>query len=72
VYIDRSGRLTDEPTVVLGKGEYAGQVEIQAKWGEGFPQAEAISGKLTGMSGGEINYECGIHGAAMAGKITIT
>jgi hypothetical protein len=46
VYIDRKNRLTDDPTVFLGEAEYAGQAEIQAKWGEGFPQAEAISGKL--------------------------
>lgn len=46
VYIDRKGRLTDDPTVFLGEAEFAGQVEIQAKWGEGFPQAEQLSGKL--------------------------
>jgi hypothetical protein len=46
VYVDRNGRLTDDPTVFLGADEYAGQIEIQAKWGEGFPQAEQLSGKV--------------------------
>jgi hypothetical protein len=46
VYMDRNGRLTDDPTVFLGEAEYAGQVQIEAKWGEGFPQAEKLSGKL--------------------------
>ncbi len=45
VYFDRTGRLKDDPTVFLGQSEFAGQVEIQAKWGEGFPKAEAITGK---------------------------
>jgi hypothetical protein len=44
VYVDRKGRLTDDPTAFLGEADFAGQVEIQAKWGEGFPKAEAISG----------------------------
>jgi hypothetical protein len=45
VYLDRKGRLTDDPTAFLGEAEYAGEVEIDAKWGEGFPQAEKLSGK---------------------------
>jgi hypothetical protein len=46
VYIDRNGRLSDDPTALLGEADYFGQAEIQARWREGFPEAETISGKL--------------------------
>jgi hypothetical protein len=46
VYFDRGGRLKDDPSAFLGQADYAGQVEILANWGEGYPQAEAISGEL--------------------------
>jgi hypothetical protein len=38
--------LKDDPSAFLGQADYAGQVEILANWGEGYPQAEAISGEL--------------------------
>jgi FtsP/CotA-like multicopper oxidase with cupredoxin domain/plastocyanin len=41
-------------------------------FGQVVPAGQQRVVTVTGMSGGEINYECGIHGAAMAGKITIT
>jgi hypothetical protein len=46
VYLDRNGHLSEDPTSLLGDDDYIGQTEIQAKWGEGFPAAEKISGKL--------------------------
>ena len=46
VYFDRNNRLSEDPTVFLGEAEFAGQVEIRAKWGEGFPKAEPLSGKM--------------------------
>jgi plastocyanin len=33
------------------------------------PQQRVVT--ITGMPGAEINYECGIHGPAMSGKIKI-
>ena len=35
------------------------------------PNGQQRTVTITGMSGGEINYQCGIHGASMAGKIKI-
>lgn len=45
-YIDRQDRLSDDPTVLLGPADFFGQTEMQAKWGQGFPEAERVSGKL--------------------------
>lgn len=38
---------------------------------QSVPNGEQRTVTINGMSGGEINYQCGIHGAGMAGKITI-
>ncbi len=46
VFIDRNGRLAENPTLFLGDAEFAGEVEIQARWEEGFPKAEVIPAKL--------------------------
>jgi len=46
VHVDRNARLADDPTLLLGKEEFVGQVEIEnAQWQIGFPKAELISGK---------------------------
>ncbi len=45
VYVDREKRLTGDPTLLLGPAEFAGELEIEAAWGEGFPQAEKLSGE---------------------------
>jgi hypothetical protein len=45
-YLDRKGRLADDPTLLLGEADFVGQAEIEARWREGFPEAEKISGKL--------------------------
>ncbi len=42
-FVDLQHRLADDPTVLLGDGEFVGQAEIQAQWREGFSQAEVIS-----------------------------
>jgi hypothetical protein len=39
-YADQQGRLADEPTLMLGPEEFAGELEIDAKWGEGYSEAE--------------------------------
>jgi hypothetical protein len=45
VYVDRNQRLADDPTLLLGESDFAGQVEIgNAQWQLGFPKAETISG----------------------------
>ena len=44
--LDHNGRLSRDPTVLLGDEDYVGQTEIQAKWGEGYPAAEKLAGKL--------------------------
>jgi hypothetical protein len=45
-YRDSKNQLADDPTIMLGPESFAGQAEIQAQWGEGFPQAERIPGSL--------------------------
>jgi hypothetical protein len=44
VYIDTRHCLADDPTVLLSEEDYYGQVEIEARWGRGYPQAERVSG----------------------------
>jgi len=41
-YVDSQHRLADDPTLLLGGGDFYGQAEIQARWREGFPQAEML------------------------------
>jgi hypothetical protein len=44
-YVDRQGRLADDPGLLLGDAEFAGQVELaKTRWREGFRAAESISG----------------------------
>jgi hypothetical protein len=45
-FLDSQGRLNDDPTALLGKDEFFGQTEIDARWEEGFPQAEKVLGRL--------------------------
>lgn len=45
-FIDSRNRLTDDPTVMLGKDDFVGQAEVEARWGVGFPEAEKIPGNL--------------------------
>ena len=45
-YVDTRGRLADDPALLLGEKDYVGQAELKnARWREGFRQAEKISGK---------------------------
>jgi hypothetical protein len=43
VYVDAKRRLAGDPVLLLGKDEFTGQAEIEARWREGFPQAEMLS-----------------------------
>lgn len=43
-YVDIKHRLSGDPSVMLGEEDFAGQVEIEARWREGFPEAESITG----------------------------
>ena len=44
-YVDSDRLLDDDPTLLLGEKQYAGQAEIKsARWREGFRQAESVSG----------------------------
>jgi hypothetical protein len=45
-YVDTQHRLAADPTLMLGKDDYYGQVEIDARWGKGFPEAQRISGDV--------------------------
>lgn len=45
-YVDTRGRLADDPTLLLGEQDYAGQAELaDARWRAGFRQAEKIAGQ---------------------------
>lgn len=44
-YVDSEGLLESDPTLLLGREQFAGQAEIKsARWREGFRQAESVSG----------------------------
>lgn len=44
-YVDSKDLLTSDPTLILGREQFAGQAEIKsARWREGFKQAESVSG----------------------------
>lgn len=43
VYVDSQRRLADDPSLLLGAEDFAGQAEIHARWREGFQQAEVLS-----------------------------
>lgn len=45
-YLDSKNRLADDPALLLSEDALVGQVEFDAQWGEGFPKAEKIRGKL--------------------------
>jgi hypothetical protein len=45
-YVDRNHRLNDDPMLMLGSDEFAGQTIIEAKWGEGFKAAEKLFGRM--------------------------
>jgi hypothetical protein len=45
-FVDSQNRLADDPTLLLGDEDYFGETEIIAQWGEGFPEAEKVLGKL--------------------------
>jgi hypothetical protein len=45
-YLDSKNRLADDPVLLLSEDALVGQVEFDAQWGEGFPKAERIQGKL--------------------------
>jgi hypothetical protein len=44
VYVDSKGRLADDPALLLGDDDFAGQVELkQRRWREGFQRAPMVS-----------------------------
>jgi hypothetical protein len=45
VYVDARDRLSQEPTLLLGPDDYVGQLELNARWREGFPFAEKPTGQ---------------------------
>ncbi|HUG89487.1 MAG TPA: hypothetical protein VML55_01550 [Planctomycetaceae bacterium] len=45
-YLDSKDRLADDPTLLLGEQDFRGQAEVEARWGDGFPQAERIAGHV--------------------------
>ena len=45
-YTDSQQRLAKNPTLLLGEDDYFGQLELAARWREGFPFAEKPSGML--------------------------
>ena len=47
VYVDTNGRLADDPALLLDEKDFFGQAEIKnARWREGFRQAEKVVGSL--------------------------
>jgi hypothetical protein len=42
-YVDSKHRLADDPAILLGPDDFVGQALLEARWREGFPQAEQIS-----------------------------
>jgi hypothetical protein len=44
-YLDKTGRLAKDPTQLLGLDDFVGQAEIQARWNEGFREAEIVAGE---------------------------
>jgi len=52
-YLDANHHLESDPTAFLGEEDFQGQLEVTAKWNEGFPQAEVVSGEgLSQATGG--------------------
>lgn len=45
VCVDRDNKLTEDPTLLLGKKDTVGQAEIDAHWRIGFPKAEVFSAR---------------------------
>lgn len=43
-YVDTKHRLAKDPTLMLGKEDYYGQVEIEGPWRKGFPEARRVPG----------------------------
>lgn len=43
-YVDTQHRLAADPTPMLGKEDYCGQVAIHAQRGKDFPEAQRIPG----------------------------
>jgi len=46
VFVDRQHRLADDPTLMLGEEDFAGQVVVDAEWQEGFPKALRLFGEM--------------------------
>ena len=45
-YVDDSGQMADDPSLLLGESDYRGQAVLKnARWREGFRSAETISGR---------------------------
>lgn len=42
-YLDFRNQLAENPVAFLGKDSFAGQLEVQAHWGKGFPESEKLS-----------------------------
>ncbi|MEX2026908.1 MAG: hypothetical protein WEH44_06395, partial [Pirellulaceae bacterium] len=45
-FVDAQRRLADDPTMLLSQEDLYGQAEIQARWRDGFQQAEVVSATL--------------------------
>jgi hypothetical protein len=43
VYVDSRQRLAKDPALLLGEDDFQGQMELNARWREGFPLAERHS-----------------------------
>ena len=43
VYVDQRHRIAEDPTAMLDERDLKGDINLQAKWLEGFKQAEIIS-----------------------------
>lgn len=55
----------------LGNTNMADPINIDNGAGGPVPQGERREVTINGMPGGEVRYECGIHGPSMAGRIHI-
>lgn len=44
VYLDEKGKIESSPGAMLDREDFRGQVTFTAKWGEGFKNAETVSG----------------------------
>lgn len=46
VYIDKSERVKEDPTVLLNDRQSDGEAVVEARWREGFREAEVVTGEM--------------------------